>query len=64
MLVPKGGTACYQPLDRRIYGALKPKASAKFDSMIAIRHSSPVMEEAAAKLAQECWKEVNERKCP
>jgi hypothetical protein len=53
ILVPKGGTAHPQYLDRRIYGALKSKARAKFDRMIDIEHNPSLTKEATAKLAQQ-----------
>jgi hypothetical protein len=30
VLIPKGGTGKYQPLDRRVFGALKSKGRAKW----------------------------------
>jgi hypothetical protein len=56
--VPKRETACCQPLDHRIYGALKSKARAKSDCMTANENTPPVTKEAAAKLSQKCWKEL------
>jgi hypothetical protein len=54
----KRGAARYQPLDRRISGALKSKARAKFNRMTAINDNPPVRKEAAAKLTHECWSEI------
>jgi hypothetical protein len=53
ILVPKGRITRYQPLDCRIYGALKSKARAKFYIMITIECIPSMTKEAAAKLAQE-----------
>jgi hypothetical protein len=55
IFVPKGATAVYQPLDRRIYGEMKSKARAKFDRVISNGDSEPVTKESAVKLASECW---------
>jgi hypothetical protein len=58
ILVPKGGTSIYQPLDRRIYGAMKSKARAKFDRQVISDGNHSMNKEAAAKLAHECWAEL------
>jgi hypothetical protein len=58
IFVPKGGTAVSQPLDRRIYGAMKAKARAKFDRRLADDDVGPLNKEAAPNLALECWNEL------
>jgi hypothetical protein len=60
IFVPKGGTAIYQPLDRRTYGALKSKARSKFDPAICNEWNQQPTKESAAKLAHKCWNEIAE----
>jgi hypothetical protein len=58
--VPKGGTGIWQPLDRRIYGAMKSKARARWARLFARSEVPLATKEFAAELARQCWKELPE----
>jgi hypothetical protein len=58
IVVPRGGRAVDQPLDRRVYGAVKSKGRSKFDRMGAFSATQPWNKELAAKGAEEYWSEV------
>jgi hypothetical protein len=58
ILVPRGGMAIHQPLDRRVYGAMKSKARGKFDRLRVFDSEALGNKEMVAKFARECWIEL------
>lgn len=58
--VPKGATGIWQPLDRRIYGAMKSMARARWARLFARSEMPRATRELAAELALTCWKEISE----
>jgi hypothetical protein len=58
--VPKGATGIWQPLDRRIYGAMKSKARARWARLFAHSDIPRVTKALAAEFALQCWKELTE----
>jgi hypothetical protein len=60
VFIPRGGTGTYQPLDRRVVGALKSKGRAKW---MAHAFQNPAVEctrPEAAELLLESWEELPE----
>jgi hypothetical protein len=55
--IPKGATGIYQPLDRRVFGALISKGRAKWRSHY-FEHNSPCDTETAASLLIASWNEL------
>ena len=56
--VPTSATELYQPLDRRVFGALKSKASSKFNDH-AFTNQTAYSKAEAADLFIQCWNELN-----
>lgn len=60
ILIPKGATGRYQPLDRRTFGALKSKGRAKWTKMFAEHYGMQCNKANAAALLLESWEELSE----
>jgi hypothetical protein len=60
VFIPKGGTGKYQPLDRRVFGALKSKGRAKWTQHIFENPGAACTRAQAAELLLECWDELPE----
>jgi hypothetical protein len=56
--VPKGATGIWQPLDRRVYGAMKSKARARWARLFAQPNIPRATKALAAESALQCWKEL------
>ena len=59
IFVPKGGTGKYQPLDRRVFGALKAKGRAKWSREFARHPGMVCTREMAAGLLLSSWAELS-----
>jgi hypothetical protein len=57
--VPKGATRLYQPLDRRVFDALKSKGSAKWRCLYAQNYRHPYNRETARWLLLGSWDELS-----
>jgi hypothetical protein len=57
--IPKGATGIYQPLDRRVFGALKSKSKAKWRNHY-FEHNSPCDTETAVALLAASWNELSD----
>jgi hypothetical protein len=60
IFIPRGGTGQYQPLDRRVFGALKAKGRARLSTFYAENPGLVCTREQAAGLLLECWAELPE----
>jgi hypothetical protein len=60
VFVPKGGTSIYQPLDRRVFGALKAKGTRSFLDVIHEMPNAPCTRELAVRVLLACWDEIGE----
>jgi transposase len=58
--VPRGGTGRYQPLDRRIFGALKSKGKAKWRRYFNDHYGAGCTKEMGAQLLLESWNDLSE----
>jgi hypothetical protein len=56
--IPKGGTGIYQPLDRRVFGALKSKGRSKWSAHAFQNPGAECTRSAAAELLLQCWEEL------
>jgi hypothetical protein len=54
IFVPRSGTTIYQPLDRRVHGAMKSKARGKFDQLSLLDSKVSVNKEMGANHTREC----------
>jgi hypothetical protein len=59
--VPAGGTGDYQPLDVRVFGALKATAKKKWYKRYTDDRESPQDKSSAVEILLESWAEVDER---
>jgi transposase len=60
LFVPRGGTGRYQPLDRRVFGALKAKGRAKWATNYQANPGTSCTRPIAAALLLACWAELSE----
>jgi hypothetical protein len=60
VFVPKGGTGTYQPLDRRVFGALKSKGRSKWTAHAFQNPGAQCTRSEAARLLLESWEELPE----
>jgi hypothetical protein len=59
VFIPKGGTGKYQPLDRRVFGALKSKGRAKWARCYEANPGRVCTHEIAADLLLTSWDELD-----
>jgi transposase len=60
VFIPRGGTGTYQPLDRRVFGALKSKGRAKWMRHAFQNPGAECTRPEAARLLLESWEELPE----
>jgi hypothetical protein len=58
--IPRGGTGTYQPLDRRVFGALKSKGCAKWIAHAFQNPGAECTRPEAVQLLLESWEELPE----
>ena len=56
LFIPAGQTDHWQPLDKRVFGALKAKAREEFDKMMADKELRDVSIMDAIDILVKCWK--------
>jgi hypothetical protein len=56
--IPEGAAEIYQPLDRRVFGALKSKGCAKWRRFLPENSGRPCNRETAAWLPLESWDDI------
>jgi hypothetical protein len=61
LFVPAGGTAEYQPLDRRIFGELKSRASHEFDRWNILDGSRNIPLPRMLEVLSICWGRISEQ---
>jgi hypothetical protein len=55
LLIPAGGTAQFQPLDRRVFGELKARARAEFGRMIWRAGEPDITYDQSVEVLGRCW---------
>jgi hypothetical protein len=60
ILIPEGATGIYQPLDRRVFGALKSNGRAKRMRFYAENYRRPCKRGTVASLLLESWDELSD----